>query len=143
MGSHYVPGSVPRLAMREPGRIWVGSIVIDCRKFDEMIAFWKAALGYEFREPPSEDWALLYDPHGAGPNLSFQKDPHGPGEVYWFHLDLYSSDPEAEVQRLLQLGASMRQPAREGSDYVTLADPDGNPFDVIETRRFKFGQRAG
>jgi len=37
----------------------------------------------------------------------------------------------------------MRQPAREGFDYVTLADPDGNPFDIVEARGFKFGQRVG
>jgi catechol 2,3-dioxygenase-like lactoylglutathione lyase family enzyme len=125
-----------------PGRLWIGSIVVDSKKFDEMIGFWKVALGYELRRPPSEDWALLYDPNGSGPNLAFQKDPSGPGEAYRFHLDLYSSDPEVEVDRLLGLGASMVQPAREGSDFVTLADPDGNPFDVIATRGFKFGQRT-
>jgi len=119
--------------------------VIDCKKFDEMIAFWKAALSYELRDPPSEDWAILHDPMGSGPNISFQKDPNGPGEIYWFHFDLYSSDPDGEVKRLLQLGATMRQPAKEGSDYITLADPDGNPFDIIDVRarKFKFGQRVG
>ncbi len=128
--------------MTEPGKLWVGSIVIDCKKFDRMIDFWKAALGYELRRPPSEDWALLYDPHGGGPNIAFQKDLGGAGENYWFHFDLYSSEPEIEVQRLLQLGATMRQPAKEGFDYVTLVDPDGNPFDVVEARGFKFGQRT-
>jgi catechol 2,3-dioxygenase-like lactoylglutathione lyase family enzyme len=128
--------------MGGPGKLWVGSVVIDCKNWELMIAFWKAALGYEFCYPPSEDWALLYDPHQKGPNLSFQKDPDGPTSTYWFHFDLYSSEPDSEVQRLLTLGAKMIQPAKEGSDYVTLADPDGNPFDVIETRGFDFGQRS-
>jgi catechol 2,3-dioxygenase-like lactoylglutathione lyase family enzyme len=128
--------------MAEPGKLWIGSIVIDCKNFDRMVSFWKAALGYEFVRPPSEDWALLFDPHHKGPNLAFQKDPDGPGPVYWFHFDLYSSDPEAEVERLCQLGATVRQPAREGFDYVTLADPDGNPFDLVEARGFSFGQRT-
>jgi catechol 2,3-dioxygenase-like lactoylglutathione lyase family enzyme len=126
----------------EPGKLWIGSIVIDCKNWEQMIAFWKAALGYEFCYPPSEDWAMLYDPHGEGPNVSFQKDPTGPTGIYWFHFDLYSSDPENEVQRLLKLGAERKQPAQEGTDYVTLADPDGNPFDVIEKRGFKIGQRT-
>lgn len=26
----------------------------------------------------------------------------------------------------------MLQPAEEGKDYVTLADPDGNPFDAVQ-----------
>jgi len=129
--------------MASPGKLWIGSIVVDCKKFDEMIAFWKAALGYELRRPPSEDWALLYDPNGSGPNVAFQKDPSEPGQVYWYHFDLYSSDPEGEVQRLLRLGATMRQPAQKEFDYVTLADPDGNPFDVVEARGFRFGQRVG
>ena len=127
--------------MVEPGKTWVGSIVIDCKNFDRMIAFWKEALGYEIRRPSDEDWVLLYDPHQKGPNIAFQKDPTGAGDPYWFHFDLYSSDPENEVQRLMKLGATMKQPAKEGFDYVTLVDPDGNPFDVVETRRFKFGQR--
>jgi len=121
--------------MAESGKLWVGTVVIDCRKWEEMIAFWKAALGYEFRRRPDEfpgnDWALIADPNGLGPNLAFQKDPDGPGKVYWFHFDLFSSDPAGEVRRLLKLGATMVQPAREGFDYVTLADPDGNPFDVL------------
>jgi Glyoxalase-like domain len=129
--------------MTEPGKLWVGSIVIDCKKFEGMVAFWKAALSYELRDPPSDDWAVLYDPTGSGPNVSFQKDPNGPGEVYWFHFDLYSSDPEGEVKRLMQLGATMIQPAEEGKDYVTLSDPDGNPFDVVNARGFTFGQRVG
>ena len=129
-------------SMKEPGKIWVGSIVIDCKQWDRMIAFWKEALGYEARRPSDDDWALLYDPHGKGPNLAFQKDPTGPGAPYSIHLDLYSSDPEKEVERLMALGATMQQPAKPGFDYVTLADPDGNPFDVVEARSYKFGQRA-
>ena len=128
--------------MAEPGKLWVGSVVIDCKNFERMVDFWRAALGYEIRRPSSEDWVLIYDPHGKGPNLAFQKDPQGPQGSYWFHLDLYSSEPEHEVERLLALGATLRQPAREGLDYATLADPDGNPFDVVETRVFEFGQRV-
>jgi hypothetical protein len=128
--------------MNEPGHLWVGSIVMECKDFLRMIAFWKAALGYEARRPPSEDWVVLHDPHEKGPNISLQKVPDGPGEDYRFHFDLYSSMPEKEVQRLLGLGATMREPAQEDRDFVTLADPDGNPFDVIDTRGFAFGQRT-
>ncbi len=107
-----------------------------------MIAFWTAALGYRTREPPDDDWVVLHDPENRGPNLSLQKVPDGPSDDYRFHLDLYSSDPEREVARLLALGATLREPARAGRDFVTLADPDGNPFDVIDNRGFAFGQRV-
>lgn len=49
------------------------------------------------------------------------------------HLDLYADDREAEVTRLLGLGATRadwRYPA--GADYVVLRDPDGNTFCVIQ-----------
>ena len=48
------------------------------------------------------------------------------------HLDLYAEDQNAEVDRLLGIGATRvewRYP--EGADYVVLADPDGNKFCVV------------
>ena len=32
--------------------IWVGSIVIRCRRFEEMLAFWQSALGYVPKHRP-------------------------------------------------------------------------------------------
>jgi catechol 2,3-dioxygenase-like lactoylglutathione lyase family enzyme len=128
--------------MAVPGKLWVGSIVMEVKEFASMIEFWTRALGYETREPPGDDWVVLVDPQRSGPSLSMQKVPDGPTPEYRFHLDLYSSDPEGEVHRLLALGAALREPAQEGRDFVTLADPDGNPFDVIDSRGFAFGQRV-
>lgn len=122
--------------------VWLGSIVVECREFESMVAFWSAALGYEAREPPTEDWVVLHDPAGLGPNLSLQKVGEGPGEEYRFHLDLYSSAPEQEVRRLIALGAVLREPKQGGRDLATLEDPDGNPFDVVWTPEFAFGQRS-
>ena len=137
--------------MSESGKLWVGSIVIETRpaSFHRLVEFWCKALHYLPREP-LEDWALLRDPHKSGPNIAIQQakaEDEVPGPVGRFHLDLYSRDPEAEVRRLLGLGASTVEPAREGRDFVTLADPDGNLFDVIDTRGYatggyKFGQRS-
>ena len=127
--------------MAEVRRTWIGTVVIDCRRFDEMLDFWKAALGYEQRDARDEGWTLIYDPDNAGPNLAFRKEPKAPKKFWWFHLDLYSSDPEHEVDRLVKLGARILEPAQADRDFVTLADPDGNPFDVVETRALEFGQR--
>ena len=128
--------------MGELSNLWIGSIVMECKDFSRMMAFWEAALGYEHREPPSEDWVVLRDPRKSGPNISLQKVREGPTEDYRFHFDLYSSDLPGEVERLLALGAVLREPAMEGRDFVTLADPDGNPFDVVDARDWKFGQRT-
>ncbi|MGA8276007.1 MAG: VOC family protein [Thermoplasmata archaeon] len=126
-----------------PGNIWIGSIVVDCSNLPRMIAFWQEALHYIPREPPEPDGVVLKDPEGRGPNLSLNLTPEGPLDDYRIHLDLYSSSPEREVERLLRLGATLGKPAEEGDDFVTLKDPDGNLFDVIDKEGWSFGQRAG
>lgn len=132
--------------MARSHNVWLASVVIHCRKWSEMVAFWKEALHYAHRRErkwDSDDWVLLRDPHGKGPNLAFQRVPDRPPMEYWYHFDLYSPDPRQEVRRLRKLGATMVRPARKGSDFVTLADPDGNPFDVVGTpRSYRFGQRS-
>ena len=112
--------------------IWVGSIVIDCTNFGEMLAFWSEALHYSPGEPPKSDWVVLSDPRRIGPNVSLSKTQEGPLNDYRLHLDLYASDPLAEVERLIGLGAKMVRPPDAGHDFATLADPDGNLFDVID-----------
>lgn len=107
-----------------------------------MIAFWQEALHYVPRDAPEEDGVVLMDPEGAGPNLTLARTDEAPLADYRLHLDLYSSDPRGEVDRLVHLGARVRLPEAEGRDYVTLADPDGNLFDVIDKRGWSFGRRA-
>ena len=113
--------------------IRVGSIVTHCFEFEKMIHFSKDALYYRFRNPPSSDWAVITDPEGRGPNLSFQKRDRKRGKRNWIHLDLYTKDQDGEVKRLTALGAKpypWRYP--EGADYVVLEDPDGNLFCVVK-----------
>lgn len=122
--------------------IWVGSIVIDCADLPRMIAFWQAALQYVPRDPPEPDGVVLKDPEGMGPNLTLNLTGEGPLDDYRLHLDLYSSEPEREVKRLMGLGAKMKRRAEKGHDFVTLADPDGNLFDVVDKKGWAFGRRA-
>lgn len=111
----------------------IGSIVIHCREFDRMVAFWRQALGYVPREPASDGWIVLRDPEGKGPNLSFQARDRRPASRSWLHLDLYTTNQKADVERLLALGAH-RYPWKypPGADFVVLEDPDGNLFCVVE-----------
>lgn len=116
------------------GIMKIGSVVVHCCDFDGMVAFWQAALRYVPREPAKEDWVVLCDPDGNGPNMSFQAHNHGKWRRSWIHLDLYTDDQEGEVKRLLSLGAhnyAWKYPPR--ADYVVLEDPDGNLFCVIQS----------
>lgn len=113
--------------------LYIGSIVIRVDDLDRQMAFWTAALGYAAREAPSEDWVVLRPASGHGPNVSLDKrrsEVHLPPRI---HIDLYSDDQAAEVERLIGLGAKRiywnRPP---GADFVTLEDPEGNRFDVVQ-----------
>jgi len=77
----------------------IGSIVIHCHDFDRTVAFWQAALHYVLREPAKDGWVILRDPEDKGPNLSFQGRDRRPRSRSWLHLDLYTADQQAEVER--------------------------------------------
>jgi catechol 2,3-dioxygenase-like lactoylglutathione lyase family enzyme len=115
-----------------PPNLYVGSIVIDCDDFDRMLSFWSAALGYVPKRPPDGGWVILKDPNGKGPNVSLNHSQEGHSEQYRLHLDLYAKDQKGEVARLRQLGASLVREPNADEDFVVLADPDGNPFCVID-----------
>jgi predicted enzyme related to lactoylglutathione lyase len=68
---------------------------------------------------------------GEGPGLAFQKvDDPTPGKNR-VHIDFSTSDVEAEVKRLVGLGASETGRGNFGEfEWVVLADPDGNAFCV-------------
>ena len=112
----------------------IGSIVIRCYEFQKMMEFWQRALHYVPKYPPSNGWVILTDPNGKGPNISLDKVPEKRnGKRSHLHLDLYVTDQKAEVERLVNLGAS-RYPWRYtlGDDFVVLEDPDGNLFCVVQ-----------
>ncbi len=111
----------------------VGSIVIDVKDFRRMIAFWQEALGYTPRSPPApgDDFTVLKDPAGKGPNVSIDAMEPLRNKI---HLDLYSEQPEAEIERLLRIGARLYHAREPGEDFTVLEDPEGNLFCVIDTR---------
>jgi catechol 2,3-dioxygenase-like lactoylglutathione lyase family enzyme len=111
----------------------VGSVVIDCNDFERMFAFWREALGYVPRDEPEPDWVVLRDPSGAGVNVSLQVVPEPRVGKNRLHLDLYTRERDAEVDRLLGLGATRHPRTPEpDEDFIVLADPEGNLFCVIQ-----------
>ena len=120
----------------------IGSTVLTVEDIGRAGDFWRAALGYVNRREPSDDWVVLDPPgkeHWAAPGASLALSVTGYPQHYppRIHLDLYAEDQAAEVERLKGLGATEvqwdKRPA--DADYVILADPEGNRFCVIDTRR--------
>ena len=116
----------------------VGSIVIRVDDLERQTEFWSAALDYVPREDASDvDFRLLRPRDGNGPNVSLDQMRSTLQIPPRIHLDLYSDDQPAEIERLKRLGATevhwdKRPP---DADYVILADPEGNRFCVIDTAR--------
>ena len=111
----------------------VGSVVIDCNDFATMFAFWREALHYTFREVEEDDWVILRDPEGKKVNVSIQQVPEKRSGKNRLHLDLYTDQQEAEVKRLLELGATRHPRTPEpDEDFIVLEDPEGNLFCVID-----------
>lgn len=112
----------------------IGSIVIRCYGFDRMLGFWQEALHYVPTRPAKDGWVILRDPAGKGPNVSLdQTRERRTGKRSRFHFDLYTTEQEREVERLVGIGAT-RYPWRykPSDDFVVLEDPDGNLFCVVE-----------
>ncbi|HZD94252.1 MAG TPA: VOC family protein, partial [Candidatus Sulfotelmatobacter sp.] len=127
----FVPGG-SALSLGE--KMKIGSIVIRCYEFNKMLAFWREALHYVPREAPEDGWVVLCHPRGNGPNISLDRVPERrSGKKNKLHLDLYTTDQQREVERLIKLGAK-RFPWKypPDADFVKLADPDGNHFCVVQ-----------
>lgn len=114
----------------------VGSVVLGARYVRGMVQFWSAALNYRPREEPSDDWAVLVAREGQpGQQIAIMlvtsvADPTAPQR---HHLDLYTHEQAAEVERLVGLGAQrIAWDYPPDADYVVLADPDGNRFCVAQ-----------
>jgi catechol 2,3-dioxygenase-like lactoylglutathione lyase family enzyme len=99
--------------------------------------FWSKAL----------DWPLVWDqdeetaiqaPHG-GPKISWGGPPVSPkAPKNRLHFDLTvpaDGDVDAEVERLIGLGATRLESGQEGADAIPMADPDGNEFCILTTPR--------
>ncbi|HEU5083143.1 MAG TPA: VOC family protein [Acidimicrobiales bacterium] len=118
----------------------IRDIVFDCRHPASLARFWAEALdGYDVApydeaelerlaaaglSGPEDDPTVLVEGR-AGPRLWFQLVDEGKVVKNRVHLDLRSEDIAAEVERLVQLGATELH--RVGS-RVTMADPEGNEF---------------
>jgi predicted enzyme related to lactoylglutathione lyase len=112
----------------------IGSIVLRVDDLASQLAFWSKALDYVPREPPEDDWAVLRPRSRSGPNISLSAKPSQVQQGPRIHLDLYSDDQAADIERLLALGATRpHEPHRPAdADYVILADPEGNRFCVVD-----------
>ena len=107
------------------------SVVIDATDPARLGRWWAEVLGYRIqREAPNE---LVIAPGSADrPAIVFTAVTEPKSGKNRLHLDLRPEDRDAEVERLVDMGArhvDIGQAADVG--WIVLADPEGNEFCVL------------
>jgi predicted enzyme related to lactoylglutathione lyase len=110
------------------------TVVVDAANPALMARFWAAVLDYEivFEQP---DEVVIARDRETYPGIIFVPVPEPKTAKNRLHIDLNPDNQDAEVARLLALGAKRVDVGQ--SDVVTwvvLADPEGNEFCVLTSR---------
>ena len=110
----------------------LGNVTIDCDQPERLAPFWVAALGYSVRRS-SPYFVFLAPARERQPNLLLIKVPEPKAGKNRVHLDLYTEHREAEIARLVSLGATRAEDHDEhGLRWTVMYDPEGNEFCVGE-----------
>jgi hypothetical protein len=118
---------------------------IDCADPAALARFWCAVLGYQVLDA-DEDVVSIGSPEvpegkdrrgPVPPVLVFARVPEGKTIKNRLHVDVNPTDQDqdAEVDRLLELGARRIDVGQGEVSWVVLADPEGNEFCVLASRR--------
>ncbi len=109
---------------------------VDCRDAPALAEFWCAVL--DWRVNAREPGLVEIAGDEPGPTIVLVEVPETKTVKNRVHMDVNPRDREQaeEVERTLALGAR-RVDVGQGDDagWVVLADPEGNEFCVLKTRR--------
>jgi 4a-hydroxytetrahydrobiopterin dehydratase len=113
----------------DPSALQTVQVSIDALVGSEVMPFWRAVLGYEYRpDSPDED---LIDPRGRGPSLWFQEMDAPRPQRNRIHIDVWVPHDQAEARVKAAIAAGGRLVTNEHAPgWWTLADPEGNEVDV-------------
>jgi predicted enzyme related to lactoylglutathione lyase len=113
----------------------ISFITFDCVDNHKLAAFWAATLEAEIAKTGVEDIAAV-GPLPNGQHLLFLNVPESKSAKNRLHLDLHTPDHEAEVTRVVALGATVQNVVHERSFvWTVLADPEGNEFCIVEDKK--------
>ncbi len=105
-------------------------VTIDCADPARLAGFWTEAAGYKVRVDFAS-FVVLEPTSGEGINIGLQKVPEDRVGKNRVHIDWHTDDRQAEVERLVKLGATVRaEESVPGLTWTVMADPDGNEFCV-------------
>ena len=124
----------------EPGNNFLADCgfigALACDGSQEVGYFWSEALGWPLVWDQDQETAIR-SPHG-GPKITWGGPPVAPKTgKNRLHFDLtppVDGDQQAEVDRLLALGATRIDIGQGKVSWLVMADPDGNEFCVLTPR---------
>ena len=113
-------------------------VVMDCVDPDSLADFWQEAVGFTVRTGDGQPYVTLSGSELRRPlnHLTLQRVPEAKTVKNRTHLDLFASDVDAEVERLVGLGATVTARMPEGATgdeliFAEMADPEGHEFCVV------------
>jgi hypothetical protein len=110
-------------------------VAVDCHDPGPLATFWAEALGWRVTYETDDEWVI--EPakgsrqDGVVPDLIFLRVPDEKAVKNRLHLDLRPAERDAEVERLVGLGARRVDIGQGEQTWVVLADPEGNEFCVL------------
>jgi hypothetical protein len=110
------------------------ALTFDCADAAVLGAFWAQVLGRQLDPGAGKQFASIGAQETGRTGLCwyFAQVPEGKTAKNRMHPDLMTGDLEAEVGRLIGLGATRKADVETGGmRWSTLQDPEGNEFDVI------------
>jgi hypothetical protein len=110
----------------------LGQIVVDATDAAAVAGFWSRLLDRPVADGANPYFAVVPPaPDGSVPALMFLAVPEPRTGKIRLHLDLVSPDQPGQVERAVALGATRVGDFEEyGTRWTTLADPEGNLFDI-------------
>jgi catechol 2,3-dioxygenase-like lactoylglutathione lyase family enzyme len=107
------------------------TVTMDCRDAARVGAFWAAALGRPLDHGAASEFASI-SADGTSPSWYFNQVPEIKSTKNRVHVDLQSDGRQAEVERLVSLGATrLADHDADGTAWTVLADVEGNEFCVV------------
>jgi predicted enzyme related to lactoylglutathione lyase len=105
-------------------------ICIDAHDAGALGVWWSKVLGWRNYVDKDGD-VVLEAPPGAGPNWLFIEVPEGKGVKNRLHFDFRPDDQQAEVDRVVGLGARHVDIGQGEQTWAVLVDPEGNEFCIL------------
>lgn len=107
--------------------------IIDARAPVALGTWWCQALSWVVVNDDPDEYEIRPSPDRL-PGLLFAAVPEAKTVKNRLHLDFRPDDRDAEVDRLLALGATRADVGQGDESWVVLADPEGNEFCILSSR---------